>query len=411
MAGRFMLSLIFSLMLLSGCVSEAEQHPEVSEEPVQPAEPPEAAEPKEPPEKIPKGVLVDGIPEGADVMFSSIRYVLNDMACLDEDYELKGNFINDPGCNGMIYAPDGQLGSLEQLFAMDIDTQHVVQITNTDCFFFSGQAIDKKTIMAHAVCSDTDGNGRLNHQDQPQLYILDLETEGMDCLTCGFDMIAINNPDYSSAAGKIVFSSGTGQGMNNRLFTIDMDKDLVQLTDESDYMDFDCSWSDDGTKIAFSRLPQQEFPPSIPSQVWLMDADGTNLEKITEGGENPSGEENHGPYPIGIDADPDLSPDNRKIVFSRLRTGKENLFGVFELIVLDVETKEEMILDSWYANMLPEWKEGGILFLRQIGEDQTDAMNIRQSLYLYKDGKFTDLEGYPYNVFPLGAYSCSWIDR
>jgi len=60
--------------------------------------------------------------------------------------------------------------------------------------------------------------------------------------------------------------------------------------------------------------------------------------------------------------------------------------------------------------MLPEWKEDGILILRQIA-GTTEPMDIKQSLYLYKDGSFKDLEGYPYNVFPLGAYSCSWIER
>ena len=294
---------------------------------------------------------------------------------------------------------------------MDIETEHVTQITNTECFFSSGQAVDSKTIMAIAMCSDTDDNERINFQDEPDIYLLDLETEEMDCLTCEYDLIAVNNPDYSSITGKIVFSSGTGLGMNNHIFTIDSEKNLVQITNDSEYMDFDCSWSEDGKKIVFNRLPQQEYPFTIPSQVWLMDADGSTLEKITNGGPT-SEEENHwGLYPIGTDADPDLSPDNSEIAFSRLVTGEGNApFGIYELTVVDVETKEITVLDSNYANMLPEWKEDGILILRQIA-GTTEPMDIKQSLYLYKDGSFKDLEGYPYNVFPLGAYSCSWIER
>jgi hypothetical protein len=42
------------------------------------------------------------------------------------------------------------------------------------------------------------------------------------------------------------------------------------------------------------------------------------------------------------------------------------------------------------------------------GEDLT-AMGIKQSLYLYKDGVFTELEEYPYNIFPMGAYGGYWI--
>lgn len=404
--------MLFAIMILvSGCVSgkttPASGMGTGSEKPGQPQ-----AVAKGPPEELPEGVLVDEIPEGADVMFSSIRYVLNTTPCLDGDYELKDNFINDPDCNHAIYASDGQLAQRAQLFTLDIDTGDVVQITNTDCFFFSGQPVDEVTVMASAVCSDTDGNGRLNHKDQPDIYLLSLDTEAMDCLTCGLGLSAINNPDYSSAAGQVVFSAGTGQGMNNRIFTVDSEKSLLQLTDDSDYLDFDCSWSEDGKKIAFSRLPNQGYPFTIPSQVWLMNADGTDEERITEGGDNPEGEENQGAYPIGIDADPDLSPDNSKIVFSRLKSGKANGgFGIYELIVIDVDSKKEEAIDSTYANMLPEWKEGGIVFLRQTGAPITDPMSIHQGLYLYKDGRFEELEGYPYNVFPLGAYSASWIDR
>jgi len=402
----FLFGLLF--ILLAGC---AQQEAPPEQPPIQPPPEQPPVEPKEPPEELPKGILVDEVPSNADVMFVSLRYVLNDPDCLDENYELKDNFINDPDCNALIYAPDGQHASPLQLYVMDIETEHVTQITNTDCFFSSGQVMDSKKIMTIAMCSDTDDNGRIDFQDEPDIYLLDLETKEMDCLTCEHDLISVNNPDYSSATGKTVFSSGTGLGMNNHLFTIDEEKNLVQITNDSEYMEFDCSWSEDGKKIVFNRLPQQDFPFTIPSQVWLMDADGTNLEKITDGGPT-SEEENHwGLYPIGTDADPDLSPDNNEIVFSRLRTGQENApFGIYELVVVDVETKEITVLDSNYANMLPEWKEGGILILRQIA-GSTEPIDIVQSLYLYKDGEFTALEGYPYNVFPLGAYSCSWVER
>ncbi len=408
-------SIVFGLLLLAilmnGCSGQAKPGVSATDNSTQGPGPSSPIGMKEAPKELPKGVLVSSIPDDTDIIFTSIRYVLNDTACLDENYELKANFINDPECNRKIYASDGQLSPPSQLFAMDVESGDVEQITNLDCLFVSGQAMDSKTMMAIAVCSDTDGNGRINQKDRPQLYTLDLGDGEMDCLTCDTEYININNPDYSPAAGKVVFSAATGQGMNNHLYAIGPEKDPVQLTNDSDFLDFDCSWSDEGSKIVFSRLPSQQYPYSIPSQVWLMDADGSNLKKITNGGKNPAGEENQGPYPIGIDADPDLSPDGDEIVFSRLKTGKENLFGIYELAIVDVDGNNERILDSQYANMVPEWKEGGILFLRQIGTNTSNAMDIRQSVYLYKDGKFEDLESYPYNVFPLGAYSASWVER
>ncbi len=170
-------------------------------------------------------------------------------------------------------------------------------------------------------------------------------------------------------------------------------------------MDFDCSWSEDGTKIVFSRLPAPFFEE--PSQVWLMDADGSNQMQITNGGPNLGNEKPHGPYPIGIDADPDLSPDNSQIVFSRLRTGAENEpFGVYELLVLDIATDEITVLDSSYANMIPEWKDEGILLIRQIGSSSS-VMDRKQSIYLYQNGEFKNLEP-EFEIFPIGSNGASW---
>ena len=41
-----------------------------------------------------------------------------------------------------------------------------------------------------------------------------------------------------------------------------------------------------------------------------MNADGTNLVKYTDGGDNPNNEGTSRGFLIGTDADPDLSPDN-----------------------------------------------------------------------------------------------------
>jgi len=370
--------------------------------------------PREPPTPIPSGVLIENVPANMDIIFDSIRYVLNDTACLDEKFEVDQNFINLPGCNALIYdSQDDKLASTRQLFAMDLETGEVIQITNTDCSFTLGEVVDSSTLMTLAICSDTDNNGKINENDKPEIYLLDLPSGEMNCLTCEFDLTSINNPDYSQANKRIVFSAQHSTAFHNYLFSIDAQKNLIQLTDQTQYMDFDCSWSEDGTKIVFSRLPDPWF--TVPSQVWLMDSDGTNQEKITNGGPNPNNESNHGPYPIGIDADPDLSPDNKKIVVSRLKTGQENVpFGVYELIVVDVDTKEIEILDSQYANMVPQWKSGGILINRQVGvanSSRMKAMDMKQSLYIYRDGSFKELEGYPFNIFPLGAYGGYWIER
>jgi hypothetical protein len=143
-----------------------------------------------------------------------------------------------------------------------------------------------------------------------------------------------------------------------------------------------------------------------------MDSNGSDAVKITDGGPDPNQEGTHGPYPIGTDADPDLSPDNSRVVFSRLKSGSQNEpIGVWELVVIDLDTNQETIQDSQFANMIPEWESRGIVFIRQqsVADYNSRPMDIRQSLYRYWDGQFTELEHYPYNVFPIGAHGGSWI--
>lgn len=366
--------------------------------------------PKQPPPSIPKGILVSEIPENADILFISMRYVLNDLDCLDSNYNVKKDFLNDAVCNKKIYNPDlDVLASPRQLYSLDVETGEAIQLTNVDCDFSSSKPVDSTRIMATGMCSDTDGDGIISTKDKPEIFIINLAEKDIECLTCGLNLTAINNPDYSQANGKIVFSAQRTDKFHNYLFTMDLDGNLEQITNHEDYLDFDCSWSEDGTMIVFNRLPKQDFPWIIPAQVWLMDADGTNQEKITDGGPNPDNEDLHWAlYPIGTDADPDLSPDNKKIVFSRLKTGKQNdPFGVYELAIVDVSTKEITKLDSDYANMIPEWKEEGILFIRQISSSN-NVMDRKQSMYVYQDSKFENLEP-EHDIFPIGTNGASWI--
>ena len=90
-----------------------------------------------PPTPIPHGVLLPEIPHNMDIIFDSIRYVLNDPACLDENYAVDRNFINLPGCNALIYdSEDDGLASPRQLFAMDLETGEVAQFNEHSLYFY-----------------------------------------------------------------------------------------------------------------------------------------------------------------------------------------------------------------------------------------------------------------------------------
>ncbi|MBN2042703.1 MAG: DPP IV N-terminal domain-containing protein [Candidatus Aenigmarchaeota archaeon] len=384
------LSLFILVILSSGCVTETPRNessvPRIQE----------------------MGILEESIPERYDIIFSSVRHVLDKEECLQMNGKLKDNFLLDASCNRAIYQ-SGDLRARRQLYLMDMETSETKRILETQCFHLSGQVIDPLTIMTPAACSDTDNDLLINDKDFVHIYTYNVSSKTMECLTCEKGMEAINNPDWSPAQGKILFSARNGSfPNNNHLFTIDLEKNLARITNDPEYMDFDCSWSEDGTKIVFSRMPVPAFEK--PSGIWIMDSDGTNLRQLTKGGNNPDNEENFGPFPVGIDVDPDISPDNGRIVFSRLITGKRNIpFGVWQLVVISLATGTETVYDSEYANMVPEWKENGILFIRQ--SSGAKPMDIKQSLYYFDPSsvEFRELETYPYSVFPVGAAGASWV--
>lgn len=358
-----------------------------------------------------EGTTVQEINEGADIIFSAIRYVLDYPDCRDGKGNIKQDFIPDGACNTLIFDPaTNSLAAPQHLFSLDIESDVVVQLTNTNCHYSSGQVIDRTTLMVHARCPENEQVSLgSNTADLSDLFILHLDTGEMQCLTYGKGLQAINNPDFSPVTEQIVFSAHQGDfSQGNHLYSIDQDGNLDQLTANPEFMDFDCAWSQDGQLIAFNRLPLPAF--SQPSQVWIMDADGTGLQNITDGGENPQDEPPQDVYPVGLDADPDFSPDGSKLVFSRLVSSQANQpFGEWSLLQVNLATGEMTVLLYAYANMLPEWGPHGILFIRQVSAQ--NPADMRQGLMVWAEGSTTEIEPYPFNAFPMGAYSVNWIDR
>ena len=130
---------------------EQQETPEGPEEPDE--EEPEP-EPPQPPEEIPEGILVDEIPDDADILFVSMRYVFNDLDCLTDEYEIKSNFLNDPDCLEKIFNTESNvLASPRQLYALDIETGNVIQLTNVNYDFSSCKPVDSARIMAVGLTS------------------------------------------------------------------------------------------------------------------------------------------------------------------------------------------------------------------------------------------------------------------
>ena len=171
---------------------------------------------------------MDEVPVGADLIFVSIRYVLDDLACLDEEYMLKADWLGDSDCIKLIYSEDFSIiSSPRQLYTLDIETGEVVQLTNVGYDFSSSKPIDITRIMAIGAEEDTNGDGIVGTGDEVNIYVVNLASKEIECLTDGLGLREFNNPDYSQANGLIVFSAQKQELFHNYLFTLSLYGELT----------------------------------------------------------------------------------------------------------------------------------------------------------------------------------------
>jgi len=125
-------------------------------------------------------------------------------------------------------------------------------------------------------------------------------------------------PSYSSDGTQIVFRGdldATEPSGDEEIYVIDADGTNVRrLTDNADF-DSAPVWSPDGTRIAFERAAAGTFTPGTEAQekdIYVMNADGSDVRRLT--------------YSPGLDEGPAWSPDGTKIAFSSARDGQQEIY-------------------------------------------------------------------------------------
>ncbi|MEW6680391.1 MAG: hypothetical protein AB1297_05155 [bacterium] len=173
-------------------------------------------------------------------------------------------------------------------------------------------------------------------QKGSNIWILDTETGSQTRLT---DDNSFNTPPcWSPNSKKLAFSSN--RDGNYEVYTIDVDgSNLKRLTDNL-LNDYPSGWSPDGEKIAFSRVFVEEKRggdlvdwndghiikeggtyTEISYQIYLMDQNGKNIEKLAEGFKETSS-------PLWLS-------DGKKIVFNA-----EDVNGKETSFIIDVASKK-----------------------------------------------------------------------
>src|SRR5207237_8937903 len=157
-------------------------------------------------------------------------------------------------------------------------------------------------------------------------------------------------PVYQPGGNAILYAQGTGSGTDLVLAGLDTDSTPPKrITIGRGTDNTSPSYSPDGRQITF--ISGKSGSP----QVYIMDADGSNVQLLT-------------PYTAGVRsyrASPDWSPDGRAIAYEQQQ-------GVFQIWMIDLRDRVPKQLTSEGENEDPSWAPDGrdIVFTSSRGGDK-----------------------------------------
>ena len=231
-----------------------------------------------------------------------------------------------------------------EIYVMDADGGNQRRLTNNPASDSAPSwSPDGKRIV---FVSDRDGHVDANGWPTGDIYVMDADGGNPQNLTnnLGRD----TSPSWSPDGKHIIFSSDRDRERGNHnyeIYVMDADGGNEQrLTNNSDE-DRDPSWSPDGKRIVFSAVRPGHFKNNLnlTSEIYVMDADGGNEQRLTENRNN--------------DRSPSWSPDGKRIAFESDRKGD----GVnFDIYVMDADGGNQQKLTNHRAwDGSPSWSSDG----------------------------------------------------